>query len=190
MHNSLWLWSLYFLKFYVEISPQKKSNLFVMFYVMFSASSREWPFCWSRERLISIILYICLVVNLFQKRVCESLRWALLVYNETSAKYRWQSSRFEGVFNVDWNFVQRYLFYLVTQVEVKQGVKVAIFRKKCIDFRFLIFHWNIWKVRITRRRRKKSCVKEFFSYLQMGNQWVNRNALLLWGYKSIIYVEV
>jgi len=79
MHNSLWLWSLYFLKFYIEISPQKKSNLFVMFYVMFSASSREWPFCWSREHLISIILYICLVVNLFQKRVCESLRWALLV---------------------------------------------------------------------------------------------------------------
>mgnify|MGYP006940079771 FL=1 len=24
----------------------------------------------------------------------------------------------------------------MTQVEVKQGVKVAIFRKKCIDFRF------------------------------------------------------
>mgnify|MGYP007114674597 CR=1 FL=1 len=124
--------------------------------------------CWTRKNLI--------------------LSW--IVYNETSAKYRWQSSRFEGVFNVDWNFVQRYLFYLVTQVEVKQGVKVAIFRKKCIDFRFLIFHWNIWKVRITRRRRKKSCLKEFFSYLQMGNQWVNRNALLLWGYKSIIYVEV
>jgi len=79
MHNSLWLWSLYFLKFYVEISLQKKSNLFVMFYVTFSASSREWPFCWSRERLISIVLYICLVVNLFQKRVCEYLGWALLV---------------------------------------------------------------------------------------------------------------
>ena len=121
MYSSLWLWSLYFLKFYAEISLQKKSNLFVMFYVMFSASSREWHFCWPKQRLISTILYICqdIVVNLFQKRVCESLDERYL--------YLWL------VMIVD--SLNALLFIILT----KFGLKINIFYQTPMVVKLLIF---------------------------------------------------
>jgi len=103
--------------------------------------------CWTRKDLI--------------------LPW--IFYNETSAKHRWQSSRFEGVFNVDWNFVQRYLFYLMTQVEVKQGVKVAIFRKKCIDFRFEGVDQISEKSELLVDEERKAAWKSFFLIYKWAN---------------------